>query len=274
MTSTTTDFAFLRALLYERSAIALGADKEYLLESRLRPVARAHGYPSAADLLAELRRTPNLALERHVIDAMTTNETSWFRDVQPFEALRRHVLPERISHNASSRRLSIWSAACSSGQELYSVAMLIDSSFPELAGWTIDLLGTDLSSEMVGRARLGRFSGLEMNRGLPAAMLVKYFTRIGSSHQVRDELRQRCRFEQLNLARAWPPMARFDIILLRNVLIYFDTETKTRVLEAARRQLAPSGYLLLGSAESALGLGVGFQAVKAASTIVYRTEGG
>lgn len=272
MTSTATDFAFLRALLYDRAAIALGEDKEYLLEARLRPVARDLGLGSVTELLDQLRRASNQTVERRVVNAMTTNETSWFRDVHPFEALRRHVLPERIAHNAARRHLGIWSAACSSGQELYSVAMLLDGNFPELAGWSLDLVGTDLSSEMVERARLGRFSGLEINRGLPAASLVRYFERDGAGHRVREELRRRCRFDTFNLARPWPPMARFDVILLRNVLIYFDIDTKRRVLDWARRQLAPGGYLMLGSGESPLGLTDGFQPVTAASTIVYQVK--
>lgn len=267
------DFKFLQDFVFDRSAIVLAEDKEYLVESRLQPIARDFGFTTVAEVLRAVRYAADPAIELRVIDALTTNETSWFRDLHPFDALRETILPERIARNAADRRLAIWSAASSSGQELYSVAMLIDSEFPELAGWTVDLLGTDLSSEVVQRAREGRYSGLEMNRGLPATKLVRYFVKDGTHHRICDAIRSRVRFEHLNLAKPWPPLGRFDVILLRNVLIYFDPDTKRRIVEAARCQLASGGYLILGSAETALGLVDGLVPVATSGTTVYRLEG-
>lgn len=270
--SSATEFAYLRQLVFDRSAIVLTEDKEYLLEARLKPVARALGFDGVAAVLRSLRQTADPVVESRVIDAMTTNETSWFRDVRPFEALRQVALPDRVARNAARRQLSVWSAASSSGQELYSLAMLLDAEFPQVGSWEVDLMGTDLSTEMVDRAREGRYSGLEVNRGLPAAHLVRYFTRDGAHYRVSDEIRRRVRFERFNLVKPWPAMPQFDVILLRNVLIYFDAPTKRQVLASARRQLAAGGYLVLGSAESTHGLVDGFAPVNVGGTTIYKAE--
>lgn len=272
MIATATEFEFLRDLVFDRASIVLTEDKEYLFEARLKPVARSLGFGAVTDMIRTLQRSPDPDVETRVIDAMTTNETSWFRDVRPFEALRQVVFPDSVARNAERRRLSVWSAASSSGQELYSIAMMLCDEFPEVAGWNVDLLGTDLCTEMVARAREGRFSGLEVNRGLPAAKLVRHFARDGAHYRICDELRRRVRFETFNLAKPWPPMPCFDVILLRNVLIYFDVPTKRSVLESARRQLAHGGYLVLGGAESTHGLVDGLVPVNVAGTTIYKAE--
>jgi chemotaxis protein methyltransferase CheR len=217
-------------------------------------------------------RRGDRALATAVVDAMTTNETSWFRDSTPFEALRERVLPERIAANRERRQLSIWSAACSTGQEPYSIAMLIEQSFPELATWNVSLLGTDLSSAALERARVGRYSNLEINRGLPAANLLQYFTRDGAQFQIAERLRARVRFQPINLAEPWPIIAAQDVILLRNVLIYFDAPTKQKILANVRAHLRPGGYLLLGAAETTRELVGGFVPVPVARSTVYRLE--
>jgi chemotaxis protein methyltransferase CheR len=271
VTTTTEDFRFLQQFLLDRSAIVLAEEKQYLVETRLSPVAQRAGVGGIGDLVRAIRRGDR-SVETAVVDAMTTNETSWFRDSAPFEALRKVIVPELIAANVTRRRLSLWSAACSTGQELYSVAMLLDAEFPELASWKLDLLGTDLSTAVVTKAREGRFSALEINRGLPASHMVRYFTRDGAQFVIADHLRARTRFELFNLVKPWPPSADHDVILLRNVLIYFDIPTKQQVLKAARARLRPGGYLLLGTAETTRGLVEGFTAVPAGGTTVFRRE--
>lgn len=268
-TATDEDFRFLQQFLFERSAIVLSDEKQYLVESRLLPVVQRAGVATIGDLVRALRRGAR-PLETAVVDAMTTNETSWYRDAAPFEALRKVVVPDLVASNVTRRRLSVWSAACSTGQELYSVAMLLDAEFPDLASWSVDLHGTDLCTTAVERAREGRFSALEISRGLPASHLVRYFRRDGAQFAISDALRSRVRFAPFNLAKPWPPVQDYDMILLRNVLIYFDIPTRQKVLEAARAHLRPHGFLLLGTAETTRGLVEGFAAVPAGGTTVYR----
>lgn len=267
--TTEADFQYLQQFLYERSSIVLGEDKHYLLDARLPPVLQRAGAESISDLVRALRRGDS-SLETAVVDALTTNETSWFRDGAPFEALKTHVLPELVADNSLRRCLAIWSAASSTGQELYSIAMLLDAEFPEVASWRVDLHGTDLSSEVIERARAGRFSALEINRGLPAAYLVRYFQREGAHYLIADSLRSRVRFEQLNLTKPWPPRQDYDLVLLRNVLIYFDEAARRRVLSAVRDHLRPNGYLVLGTAETPRGIVDGLVPVTAAGTTVFR----
>ncbi|HVC25810.1 MAG TPA: protein-glutamate O-methyltransferase CheR [Acidimicrobiales bacterium] len=270
-TATAEDFQYLQGFLLDRSAIVLSEDKQYLVETRLLPVVQRHGVESITDLVRAIRRGDK-TVETAVVDAMTTNETSWFRDSAPFDALRNLVLPELVASNVTRRRLAIWSAACSTGQELYSVAMLLDSEFSDLASWHVDLHGTDLSTTVVQRARAGSFTALEINRGLPATLLVRYFRREGAQFVIADSIRARVRFELFNLARPWPPMQDYDVILLRNVLIYFDVETKRNVLERVRGRLRPGGFLLLGTAETTRGLVDGFRPIPVGATTVFRRE--
>jgi chemotaxis protein methyltransferase CheR len=265
------DFDFFRGYLRERSAIALEAGKEYLVETRLLPVARKEGLETVEALIRKLRAEPHGALQLSVVEALTTNETSFFRDWKPFEALRSKLIPEAVARRSAERRLDVWSAACSTGQEACSVAMLVREHFPMLATWDIQLHCTDLSQEMVARTRAGRFTQLEVNRGLPAALLVKYFRQDGDEWVIADELRKRLRVSQLNLAGAWPPLPQMDVILLRNVLIYFDLPTRKAILEKVRRQMQSGSVLFLGSAETTLGIHDGFKREESAGTTYFRT---
>jgi chemotaxis protein methyltransferase CheR len=264
------DFEYMRTFIRARAAIALDPGKEYLVETRLQPVALREGFADLAALVRRLRAGPPAALELAVVEALTTNETSFFRDWRPFEALRTSILPDLLARRASSRRLNVWSAACSGGQEIYSLAMLLREHFPQLATWEVALHATDLSTEMVERTRAGRFTQLEVNRGLPAPLLVKYFKRDADAWCVDPSLRALVRASQLNLAGLWPTLPMMDLVLLRNVLIYFDVPTKKLVLDHLRQKLAPGGVLFLGTAETTLGVTEGYVCAEAAGTTFFR----
>ncbi len=264
-------FTWFSDFLRERSAISLAAGKEYLVESRLAPVAGEWGHSDLDELFDALRKPiPDSRLTARVVDAMTTNETSFFRDPGSFDALRDKVLPDMIARRSDARSLSVWSAASSSGQELYTIAMMLDNDFPAVSGWQLDLRGTDLSTSMVERARAGRFSPFEVNRGLPAPLLVNYFRRDGRDYVIADGLRKRCRFDAMNLATPWPVLPKFDIVFCRNVLIYFDQEVRERILTRIRSVLAPDGYLFLGPGEAGPSLSDRFTQVRIGSTLVYQ----
>lgn len=263
------EFDFLRGLVRERSAIVLEPGKEYLVDGRISPLLREVGFPSAAELCSALRAAPRGELERRVVEAMTTNETSFFRDVHPFDALRTRLLPELIEARASERKLRFWSNACSSGQEAYSLAMLLAEHFPQLREWDISILATDISREMVQRTSEGRYSQLEMNRGLPAALLLRHFQRAGTRWQVKPELRCLVQAREMNLVTAWPPLPRFDVIMLRNVLIYFDLETKRNILRRARQALRPDGCLFLGSTETTVMVDEAWARVACGVSVAY-----
>lgn len=248
------EFDIVRRLLRERSAIVLEAGKEYLVETRLAPLVRQLNLKSIGELIAQLSRRPDNGLHRQVVEAMVTTETLFFRDHHPFEGLRKLVIPDLISRRRAERRLHIWCAASSSGQEPYSLALLLREHFPELTGWKITFLASDISREMVARARDGRYSQIEVNRGLPAALLVKYFEQSGTTWQLRADIRNSIDFQEINLAQAWPALPRMDLVLLRNVMIYFEVETKRTILGKMARLLQPDGYLLLGGAETTLNL--------------------
>lgn len=254
MSITAQDFDFVRHLLYAQAGIVVEPGKEYLVESRLGPLCRRENLDSIETLVGRLRSTTFQPLTKKLVDAMTTNETMFFRDVEPFEVLRKHVLPELIAARRSVRRLNVWYAASSTGQEPYSVSMIIRSEFPELAGWDVNQLATDISPTVLERAREGRYSQLEVNRGLPAKYLVTYFTKQGNDWQLKDDIRRMVRFEELNLTRPWPVMAPLDIVMLRNVMIYFDTDAKRDILHKVRTMLRPDGFLFLGGAESPMNL--------------------
>jgi chemotaxis protein methyltransferase CheR len=242
-------FEQVRKLIYARAAIVLDPGKEYLVESRLAPIARARGCRDVDELCAKLeQRDP--ALIDEVVEAMTTNETSFFRDHHPFEALRRTVLPELIEHRQQTRSLRVWCAACSTGQEPYSLAMLLDEHFPALSTWDVTIRATDIARSVLDRARSGRYRQIEVNRGLSARALVRYFSRDGLEWEIRPEIRRRVQFEEMNLITAWPRTEPFDLIFLRNVLIYFDQPTKLSLLQRARDVLRSDGYLLLGGSET------------------------
>ena len=248
------DSSYVRSLVLDRSAIVLDETKGYLLEARLTPIVRREKLGSIGDLVGRLRSQPFGDLHKRVVEAMTTNETSFFRDMHPFEALRDHLLPEVIERRAAERRLRIWCAACSSGQEPYTIAMVLRDHFPQLRGWDVQVLGTDLSTEMLDRAREGTYTKLEVNRGLPAAHLVKSFEPDGPMWRVKEPLRRMTEFREMNLIGSWPPLPPMDLVFMRNVLIYFDVETKKNILAAVRRVLRPGGYLLLGASETTFNL--------------------
>ena len=249
------DFEYLRELMHLRAAIALDRGKEYLALSRLEPVARDHGLTTVSELVGRLRqRELTSALHDQVVDALTTNETTFFRDYNPWESLRTLVLPELIKRKERTRTLAIWSAGCSSGQEPYSIAMSIREHFPELLTWQLSILGSDISGSVLDRARAGRYGQLEVNRGLPAHLLVRHFTRAGMEWEIEEPIRRMVRFERHNLNDPWPSMPPFDLVLMRNVMIYFETEAKRTVLAKMHHQLAPHGYLLLGASETTYSL--------------------
>jgi chemotaxis protein methyltransferase CheR len=254
MSITAKDFEFIRDLVRRRSAIVLDAGKEVLVDSRLSLLARREGIDSVEELMTRLYSDPNGPLPTLVVEAMTTNETLFFRDIFPFEMCRTSILPEIFKRRDVEKRLTIWSAGCSSGQEPYSLAIMLKEHFPQYQGWSIRLMACDLSTEMVHRAREGRFSQFEVNRGLPAKLLVKYFHQKGIDWQVREDIRRMVEFTELNLAETWPILPYMDIIFLRNVLIYFDVETKKNILTQARKILRSDGYLILGTAETTFNL--------------------
>jgi chemotaxis protein methyltransferase CheR len=250
-----TDVDYVREVVRERSAIVLDATKAYLVESRLGPVARQVGARDLTDLVAMLRSDRTGRLRELVVDAMTTNETTFFRDVGLWSALEHRILPELIARRAPERRLTVWSAACSSGQEPYSLAMLLLDRFPHVvAGFEVRIVATDLSAEMLGRAAAGRFTQLEVNRGLPAPLLVKHFVRDGAHWQISERVRSLVEFRALNLIGPWPLLPPVDLLFLRNVLIYFDQPTKRAILGQCRRLLRPDGHLVLGTAETTLAI--------------------
>ncbi len=254
MTLSLTDFEYVRREVLERSAIVLGDDKLYLAAARLATLARAEGHPSVQHLIAELRAGSGNGLHQRVVEAIATHETSFFRDLHPFEALRKQILPELIARRAPLRTLNLWCAACASGQEPFSVAMLIREHFPALAGWKVRVLGSDIAADVLERARQGRFSQVEVNRGLPARLLVKYFARVEGGWQIADCIRQMVEFRPINLIGPWPALPPMDVVLLRNVMIYFDLATKQSLLARVRQLLKADGSLFLGAAETTLNI--------------------
>jgi chemotaxis protein methyltransferase CheR len=264
------DFDFIRKLLRERSAIVLEDGKQYLVESRLAPLVRELKVDSVADLVRLLRAPLAGALQQQVVEAMVTTETTFFRDVHPFEALRQHVLPDLIQRRSAERTLQIWSAACSSGQEAYSIIITMLEHFPELKSWNVRILGTDLSTEILDRAKEGRFAQIEANRGLPSKMLVKYFEHQGTGWQVKRELRQMVEWKPMNLVEPWIGLPRMDIVFLRNVLIYFDVPTKREILERMRSAMRPDAYLFLGAAETTMNIHERYERIPFERAACYR----
>lgn len=271
-TLTSDTLSFVCDLVRQRSAIELDASKSYLVDARLAPLMKQHGFSTTSDLIQSMKVKKQPELERRLVEAMTTNETSFYRDLHPFEALRKTLIPDLQKIKASQRTINIWSAACSSGQELYSVIMLMREHFPELATWKLELIGTDLSDDILERAREGKFSQIEVNRGLPATMLVKYFDRQGMHWTLRPEIRALATFKKLNLIETWPTMPQMDVVFLRNVLIYFAPEIKKQILQKVRKVMAPHGVLFLGAAETTMNLDTSFERVQIESSVFYRLK--
>jgi chemotaxis protein methyltransferase CheR len=251
------NYTFLQEHLYRNSGIVLDKDKSYLIEARLLPIVAKRRLGTLNDLCTLLRLNIADPVHREVVDAMTINETLFFRDPAMWQAMKTTILPELVESRKQSRRLRFWSAASSSGQEAYSLSMLLHEM--GLAGWDVQILGTDISSRMVERARTGLYSQLEVNRGLPASYLVKYFTHQSLDWQVGHEIKSWVRFEQLDLRQSLRSLGPFDVVFCRNVLIYFDLPTKQRILRDIRGTIFRGGCLVLGSAETTLSVDDSFQ---------------
>jgi chemotaxis protein methyltransferase CheR len=270
MTLATTNFDWVRQLVHKESAIVLQPGKEYLVEARLLPIARSMGLADVGKLVDAVRSRPDADSTRRIVEALTTNETSWFRDGDPFTALTSTVLPALVAARGPNEPLKIWSAACSSGQEPYTIAMLLEDALPN-AATRVSITATDLSREMVERTRTGRFSQLEVNRGLPAPMLVRHFTRAGNEWEVAPALKRMVTASECNLAApALPRMGPFDVVYLRNVLIYFDLSTKQAILRRVREVMRPDGWLFLGAAETTLGVDDTWERVVIGRSSAYR----
>jgi len=258
---TAEEFAFLSNFLKIRSGLILTVDKKYLLESRLTPVARAHGKANIGAVIEGLRRGGSAQLERDVTEAMTTNESFFFRDVKPFEIFRQSVLPRLIASRGAQRQARIWCAAASSGQEPYSLAMILKEEAAKLAGWRLEIVGTDISRQILDRAQSGIYTQFEVQRGLSIQLLAKYFTKKDNDWEISADIRRMVAFREFNLLSDPASLGRFDVVFCRNVLIYFDRDTKAKVLDGIARQMSPDGTLFLGGAETVLGITESFKPI-------------
>ena len=271
MSVSPSDAAFVRELVLRRSAIQLDDQKDYLIEMRLAQLAREQGLKDIAALVDQARSGLR-DMSVKIIEAITTHETTFFRDFQPFETLRLTLLPRLIAARSAQRTLTIWSAGCSSGQESYSIAMLLLENFPTLATWKISIVGTDLSEQVLARAREATFKQMDVNRGLPARLLIKYFTKVGLHWRLNPEVRRLVEFRQLNLIDPWSFLPKPDIVFLRNVLIYFDVQTKRLILDRVRQTIARDGVLFLGAAETTLNVATGWERVATDKHSYYQVQ--
>ncbi len=256
------DFDFLATLLKERSGLVLTRDKAYLLETRLMPVARQRNMKGLEELVDALRIDRDEELATLVTEAMTTNESLFFRDTKPFDQFRDLVLPKLMQNRAGVKKLRIWSAACSSGQEPYSLAMMISDDTAKLAGWRVEIVATDISTEMLAKAEAGMYTQFEVQRGLPISYLVKYFKQVGDKWQIDEKIRNMVTYKDFNLLKSPAPLGQFDVVFCRNVLIYFDQPTKAAVLQNVAQQMPQDGILYLGGAETVLGVTDKFQPIQ------------
>jgi chemotaxis protein methyltransferase CheR len=271
MAITKADFDYVSQLARSQAAIVLEPGKEYLVENRLGALAQREGFPNLAAFIGRMRDEKAInGLHHKTIDALTTNETLFFRDFNPFEALRKSILPKYIESRGATRQLSIWSAACSTGQEPYSIAMLIRQHFPQLADWRINIHATDLSPTVLKAAGEGSYTQFEVNRGLPAPYLIKFFTKQGDRWVIKDDIKKMIQFRSLNLIEPWPLMPAFDLVFIRNVMIYFDVETKKSILKKIRACMLPHSYLFLGTAETTLNLDPAFVSETVDKAAAYR----
>ncbi len=248
------DFELYKTLLYDKSGLVITPDKSYLLDSRLSPIAKKWNYPSLEIMTLQLRAIPDPKLVKDIVEAMTTNETSFFRDTKPFQLFQDTILPHMVEKRATKKTLRIWCAACSSGQEPYSLAMILKEKEAQFKGWRFEIMATDLSDEILDQARKATYSQFEVQRGLPIQYLMKFFTQVGETWQLKDEIRNMVKFSAFNLLDDMSRMGSFDIVFCRNVLIYFDEKHKTKILEKIAKQLENDGFLLLGGAETVLGI--------------------
>jgi len=268
------DLTLLRKLLHERTGVVLDTSRDALLEMRLSALASEAGFGSLPEVLEALRTEEAYGnLHRRVVESLVITETSWFRDIHVWHALQRTVLPEILQRRAGAKRLNLWSVACASGQEPYSLAMLLRERDAELAGWSVKLLATDFSQNILHRARAGLYTQLEVNRGLPAQKLVRWFRKDGDAWEVSPEIRDRVEFSELNLAVPWPMLPSMDLVMIRNVLLYFEPALRQRVLRRIAQVMHPEAWLVLGSNESALTLDDTFEEVRLERAVFYRRRG-
>jgi len=266
------DFDVYKDLLMEKSGLMLTPDKSYLLDSRLTPIARKFGFANLETLTAALRGVPKPELVTAIVEAMTTNETSFFRDSKPFDQFRDVLLPYMLKAREKTKQIRIWCAACSSGQEPYSLAMLLKEQAPKLSGWKIEIVGTDISHEILEAARRGEYSQFEVQRGLPIQFLMKYFEQKGDRWHIKNDIKSMVQYRFFNLLEPMALLGRFDIIYCRNVLIYFDKDTKAKVLNNISGLMPDDGFLLLGGAETVLGISDKFKTLDNARGIYIKPE--
>ena len=255
------DFDFLSDLLKKRSGLIISADKLYLLESRLVPLARKRGMNGLDDLVKAIRFAPEEQLLVDVTEAMTTNESSFYRDIKPFDNFRKMVLPDLIEKRAHKRSIRIWCAAASTGQEPYSLAMCLREEAEKLSGWRVEIVATDLSEEVLDKASVGLYSQFEVQRGMPIQLLIKYFSQVNDLWQIDSSIRAMVKYQPLNLLGNFSQLGAFDIVFCRNVLIYFEQQTKGEVLDKIANLMPSDGYLFLGGAETVLGICDAFKPV-------------
>lgn len=248
------DFELYKSLLYDKSGLVITPDKSYLLDSRLTPIAKKWNYPSLEMMTLQLRALPDPKLVKDIVEAMTTNETSFFRDTKPFQLFQDVILPHMIQTRATKKSIRIWCAACSSGQEPYSLAMILKDKEAQLKGWRFEIVATDLSDEILDQARKAVYSQFEVQRGLPIQYLMKYFTQTGETWSLKDDIKSMIKFSPFNLLDDMGRLGTFDVVFCRNVLIYFDEKTKGGILGRIEKQLDKDGFLLLGGAETVLGI--------------------
>jgi chemotaxis protein methyltransferase CheR len=267
------DFEFIAQLLYQRSGLVITQEKAYLLESRLNPVARKWDLESFDALIAAVRSKKDERLLVDVTEAMTTNESFFFRDNRPFDQFKDIVLPHLLEARAARKQIRIWSAACSSGQEPYTLAMLLKEEAAKLAGWKIEIIATDLSTEILEKAKKGLYSQFEVQRGLPITLLMKHFTQEGEKWQISEEIRRMVTYRPFNLLESPAQLGTFDVVFCRNVLIYFDQATKGQVLSRISQIMPADGYLYLGGAETVLGISDAFEVLPGQRGIYRLSEG-
>lgn len=262
----------IRRLVRDRSGIVLGDDKSYLIEHRLLPLCQKSGCRTMAELVTRLRASGWSDLHRQVVELMTTNETYFFRDGQPFEALAQVVVPPLMKAREAEKRINLWCAASSTGQEPYSILMQLRDRFPSLLSWQVRMIATDINAEVLMKARAGRYNQYEVNRGLPTGFLNRFFTKDQNDYLVNGDLRQAIEFQVLNLIDPWPMLPMMDVVFLRNVLIYFDTDTKKMILGKVFKILRPDGFLFLGGAETTLNIDDRFERVPFDRAGCYRVR--
>ncbi len=267
------DYKYITKFLLDTTGLSLGENKEYLLEARLIPVAQANGMNGMQDLVLSLRTHRDKSLEQEVMEAMTTNESSFFRDRRPFDELKSAILPDIIADRKMTQKLRIWCAACSNGQEPYSIVMALRENFPELANWNIQITATDLCTKALKRAEMGVYSQFEVQRGLPVQLLMKYFEQCEQGWKIKHDPGVSIQWKHLNLLEDFQHLGMFDIVFCRNVLIYFEPDMKRNILDRVRNQMNASGVLLLGAAETVLGISDSYSKLSGCQSAIYQIAG-